>query len=141
MKDVDAVCVILGTRNSLEPTKELSTGMQNIVDGMKELNINIVSVCLSGFLYYEPDKVPKQFFYLNGEHQAMYDILKQTDLNYIAVMPPHINKEPASEHQIVHDKSAGRIISKYDLGAFLIDSLEIPEHYRQSCGIATIIKT
>lgn len=48
-------------------------------------------VCLA-FLFYEPAKVPKIFNEINAEHQRMYDILlKESDMNWIAVFPPHIS--------------------------------------------------
>lgn len=37
-----------------------------------------------------------------------------------------------------HDESPGRAISKHDLGAFLIESLQQTEHYQKICGIANI---
>lgn len=137
LEGVDAVIVTLGTRNKLEPTKVLSTGLQNIVDAMKgQTNLTKISVCLSSFLFWEPEKVPPQFSHLNAEHKAMLDIIKSSGLEYIAILPPHIADEPSSAHQIVHDKSPGRIIAKSDLAKFFVDSLELTEHYGQVCGIA-----
>lgn len=133
---VESVCVTLGTRNNLEPTNVLSTGLRNIVDGMKKRNIRVISVCLSSFLFWLPEKVPKMFENLNKEHKAMLEIIKNSDLDYIAVLPPHIADEPAGEHEVLHDASPGRIISKYDLAKFFIESLDQNEHYGQVCGIA-----
>lgn len=44
----DGVVVALGTRNDLAPTTVMSEGMKNIVTAMKESNVSVVSVCLSG---------------------------------------------------------------------------------------------
>lgn len=44
----DGVVVALGTRNDLSPTTVMSEGMNNIVTAMKEANVSVVSVCLSG---------------------------------------------------------------------------------------------
>ncbi|XP_034239258.1 flavin reductase (NADPH) isoform X1 [Thrips palmi] len=44
--------------------------------------------------------------------------------------------EPSGNYQIKHGSSPGRVISKYDLGFFLVDCLDKPEHYRQMVGIA-----
>ncbi|KAJ8972317.1 hypothetical protein NQ314_000232 [Rhamnusium bicolor] len=137
IKNVTAVVVALGTRNDLNPTSVLSEGMRNIVNAMKELNVEIISVCLSAFLFYEPDKVPPMFKDLNADHQREYDILKLSGLKYIAVFPPHIADQPGSDYQIQHDASPGRVISKHDLGRFLIDCLTQPEHYGKVCGIST----
>lgn len=86
----DAVCVVLGTRNSLEPTTALSTGTQNIIDAMKTSGLKKISVCLSAFLFYEPEKVPKIFTHLNADHQRQFDIVKTCGLEWRAVLPPHI---------------------------------------------------
>lgn len=139
LNGTDAAIVTLGTRNKLDPTTVLSTGLTNIIEGMKKLNMRTVSVCLSSFLFWDQDKVPKQFEHLNAEHKRMLDILKNTTtLDYIAVLPPHIANEPSSEHKILHDQSPGRVISKYDLAKFFVDSLDQPEHYGKVCGIAKV---
>lgn len=133
---VDGVVVTLGTRNKLEPTTEMSTGLTNIVDSMKKLSIRPISVCLSSFLFWDVSKVPKQFEHLNAEHKRMLDIIKKSTLDFIAILPPHISNEPSGEYKILHDESPGRVISKLDLAKFFIDSLDQPQHYGQVCGIA-----
>lgn len=90
VKNVTGVVVAIGTRNDLSPTTDLSEGLKNIVKAMKEVNVEIISVCLSAFLFYEPDKIPPRFHNLNADHQRMLDVLKATDLKYIACFPPHI---------------------------------------------------
>ena len=136
---MDLVTVVLGTRNKLEPTKVLSTGMKNIIDAMKQANLRKFSVCLSSFLFFDPDKVPKQFEHLNAEHLDMLEQSKSSGLDYVAVLPPHIAvNEPAGEHKILHDRSPGRVISVYDLAAFLVDSLSMPEHSGKVCGLAKV---
>lgn len=93
IQGTDAVCVVLGTRNNLEPTTEMSRGTQNVVDAMKNNSLDKISICLSSFLFYEPEKVPKMFHEINGEHQKMLDIVKNSDLKYRAILPPHIAGE------------------------------------------------
>lgn len=132
-----AVVVVLGTRNQLGPTTVLSEGMKNIINGMKAHHVSLVSVCLSAFLFYKPEAVPDIFKDLNADHQRMFDILKASGLQWIAVLPPHIADTPSSKVVVKHDESAGRVISKRDLGAFLVESLEQPDHYQRVCGIAT----
>lgn len=44
--------------------------------------------------------------------------------------------EPSGNYQTKHGSSPGRVISKWDLGFFLVDCLDKPEHYRQMVGIA-----
>lgn len=136
LESVDSVCVTLGTRNKLEPTTVMSTGLKNIVEGMKKKNLRVISVCLSSFLFWEPEKVPKVFEHVNADHKAMLDIIKNSDLDFIAVLPPHIADEPSSDHKVLHNESPGRVISKYDLAKFFIESLDQKEHYGKVVGIA-----
>lgn len=134
----DAVIVTLGTRNNLEPTTDMSNGLRNIISAMKAAKISVVSVCLSAFLFYEPNKVPKIFHDINADHQRMYDILKASDVNWIAVFPPHIGARPPTGYITKHGESTGiREISKYDLGKFFVDCLFQPEHYQKVIGIAS----
>ncbi|KAG5872552.1 hypothetical protein JTB14_033971 [Gonioctena quinquepunctata] len=137
IKNVTAVVVVLGTRNDLKATTVMSQGLTNIVNAMKELNVEIISVCLSAFLFRELDKVPPMFKDLNADHQRMYDILKASNLKYIACFPPHIADQPSTDYQVQHDASPGTAISKHDLGRFLIDCLTHPEHYGKVVGICT----
>lgn len=90
IKNVTAVVVALGTRNDLKPTTLLSDGIKNIIRAMKELNVEIISVCLSAFLFYDEDKVPPVFKDINADHRREYEELKKSGLKYIAVLPPHI---------------------------------------------------
>lgn len=93
---------------------------------------------MSSFLLMEPDKVPKMFEHLNADHKRMLDIIKASGLEFRAVLPPHIADEPCAPFQTLHDKSPGRTISKYDLGNFFIDCLDMEEHSGKVIGIATI---
>ncbi|KAK1118318.1 hypothetical protein K0M31_015023 [Melipona bicolor] len=138
MSNRDAVVVVLGTRNDLSPTTVLSNGMKNIIDAMKAHNVEIISVCLSAFLFYKPEAVPSIFKDLNADHQRMFDLLKESKLKWIAILPPHIADVQNSKYVIKHDESPGRAISKHDLGAFLVESLQQPEHYQKVCGIANV---
>lgn len=71
----------------------------------------------------------------------MLDLIHSPDyseLNWVAVHPPHIADEPSSNGQfkVVHGSCPGRQIPKWDLGQFMFDSLSQPEHYQKSCGLA-----
>ncbi|KAJ4437013.1 hypothetical protein ANN_17145 [Periplaneta americana] len=133
----DAVVVVLGTRDSLSPTTVLSEGMKNIIKAMKETGIELVSVCLSAFLFYNPERVPARFLDLNADHQRMLDCIKESGLKWIAVLPPHFTDDPSSKYTIKHGSAPGRSITKCDLATFLLESLTTPEHYNQLIGIAT----
>lgn len=135
----DAVVVVLGTRYSLSPTTMLSEGMKNIIEGMRKHNVEVVSVCLSEFLFYKPEAVPSIFQDITKDHQRMFDVLKESQLKWIAVLPPHISDvKGGSKYLVKFDESPGRAISKHDLGAFLVESLQQPDYYQKVCGIANV---
>ncbi|XP_060648019.1 flavin reductase (NADPH) [Drosophila nasuta] len=138
---VDGVCVILGTRNKLEATTELSRGTENVITAMKEAKITKFSVVMSSFLLRPLNEVPAVFHKLNEEHQRMLDLTKASGLDYIAILPPHIADEPGTSYTVVHDEAPGRLVSKDDLGKFIVDSLDQPEHYGRVCGIAKSAKS
>lgn len=139
VKNSNAVIVTLGTRSDLKPTTELSEGLKNIVKAMQELKVDTVSVCLSAFLFFDDNsgRIPERMKDITAEHQRMYDILKDSGLRYVAVFAPHISEEPASGVLVENDKYISRRVSKYDLGQFLVDSLEKSEHHGKIVGIAS----
>ncbi|XP_017478526.1 PREDICTED: flavin reductase (NADPH) [Rhagoletis zephyria] len=133
---VDGVCIILGTRNKLEATTELSTGTENVIAAMKEKNVPRFSIVMSSFLFRPLSEVPGVFHKLNEEHKRMLELTKSSGLDYVAVLPPHIADEPSSDYTVLHDEAPGRAISKYDLAKFIVDSLEQEEHIGKVCGVA-----
>lgn len=89
-------------------------------------------------MFFEPDKVPAMFININAEHNRMLNILKESDLQWIAVNSPHIADQPPTGYITKHGASTGyRVISKYDLGKFFVDCLSMPEHYQKVVGIAS----
>jgi biliverdin reductase / flavin reductase len=116
----------------------LSEGTKNVIEGMKKAGLRKFSACMSSFLFMPPDKVPPVFHALNADHQRMLDAIKASGLEYRAVLPPHIADEPSAPFQTLHDKTPGRTISKYDLGRFFVECLEMEEHAGKVIGIATI---
>uniref|UniRef100_A0A6B2E5D9 NAD(P)-binding domain-containing protein n=1 Tax=Phlebotomus kandelakii TaxID=1109342 RepID=A0A6B2E5D9_9DIPT len=138
IQGTNAVAVALGTRNNLEPTTVLSTGLENILKAMKEASVQKISVCLSSFLFFDPEKVPTIFEHITAEHRRMLELLKGSQAEWRAVLPPHIADEPSAEYQVLQDKSPGRTISKLDLGKFLIDCLTQEQYIRRVLGIATV---
>ncbi|XP_063168000.1 flavin reductase (NADPH) isoform X2 [Candoia aspera] len=86
----DAVIIILGTRNDLSPTTMMSEGTRNIVAAMKSRGIRKVVVCLSAFLMWGLGKVPAKLRPVTEDHIRMQQILKESGLDCVYVMPPHI---------------------------------------------------
>lgn len=138
VEGVDGVVIILGTRNSTAATTMMSEGTKNVIEAMKKFGIKKFSACMSSFLFMPVDKVPAVFHDLNADHQRMLDVIKESGLEYRAVLPGHISPEPNGKIEILHDKSPGRVISKFDLGKFFIDCLEMEEHSGKVIGIASV---
>ncbi|MGH0151909.1 UNVERIFIED_CONTAM: hypothetical protein FKN15_020716 [Acipenser sinensis] len=90
MEGQDAVIIILGTRNDLSPTTMMSEGTRNILDAMKARGIRKVIACMSAFLLWDRSKVPSRLVAVTEDHDRMYQVLKDSGLDYVAVMPPHI---------------------------------------------------
>ncbi|CAH0728639.1 unnamed protein product, partial [Brenthis ino] len=132
VEGMDGVVIALGTRENLEPTSDMSEGTKNILESMRAKHVKNVSACLSAFLFYEPEKVPPRFIPITKDHKRMFEEIKGSGLNWVAVFPPHISDEPSREVivEVNPEKSPGRSISKYDLGKFLIDCLD-EEKYRK----------
>lgn len=138
---VEACAVILGTRNDLGPTELLSKGTENVIAAMKEAGLRRISVCVSAFQFRKPEDIPAIFKDHSKDHQRQLDLVKASGLEYRAVLPPHISNEPSSAYKVTYDSSPGRIISKHDLGAFLVDCLNAPEHSGKIIGLATEANT
>ncbi|XP_052867495.1 flavin reductase (NADPH) [Anopheles cruzii] len=136
----ELVCVVLGTRSDLKPSTVMSEGLSNVLSAMKDASLKKLSVCLSAFLFMEPEKVPAIFVNINGEHKRMLELVKESGLEYRAVLPPHIADEPQAKFATDYDKSPAhsRSISKLDLGQFLVDCLFDDGHSRKVIGICTV---
>lgn len=93
-------------------------------------------------MFYDKTKVPERYQGISDDHMRMMHYLEQyDDVNWIAIMPPHIDNNPSSEYCVEIGSSPGRVISKYDLGKFMIECLTKSEYYNQKCGLATKVPT
>jgi biliverdin reductase / flavin reductase len=90
VEGTDAVIIVLGTRNSTAPTTMMSEGTKNIISSMKKFGLSRFSACMSSFLFMAPENVPKVFTDLNADHKRMLETIKESGLEYRAVLPPHI---------------------------------------------------
>ncbi|XP_054719578.1 flavin reductase (NADPH)-like [Uloborus diversus] len=132
----DAVIVVLGTRNDLSPTTVMSDGVKNILEAMKVHGVKRISCCISSFLFWPREKVPKPYVPLTEDHERMLDALKASDREWVAVLPPHISDEPAKGNYVMKNEEAvGRMISKYDLADILVKCLTAEEHIGHYVGI------
>lgn len=126
----DAVIVLLGTRNDLSPTTVMSEGAQNIVAAMKAHGVDKVVACTSAFLLWDPAKVPPRLQDVTNDHIRMHKVLQDSGLKYVAVMPPHIGDQPLTGAYSVTLDGHGpsRVISKHDLGHFMLRCLTTDEY-------------
>ncbi|XP_029373469.1 flavin reductase (NADPH) isoform X2 [Echeneis naucrates] len=137
MEGQDAVIIILGTRNDLSPTTMMSEGTKNIVEAMKARGIRKVVGCMSAFLLWDRAKVPPRLVPVTEDHDRMYTVLKTSGLDYVAVMPPHIDdKLPLTEsYKATENMLKGRAISKHDLGHFFVKCLSTSEWDGKTVGV------
>ncbi|KFM81312.1 Flavin reductase (NADPH), partial [Stegodyphus mimosarum] len=136
IKGHDAVIVVLGTRNDLSPTTVMSDGTKNILEAMKKIDVKRVSCCISSFLFWPREKVPKPYIPVTEDHERMLEALKASDREWVAVLPPHIAEEPAKgNYEIKNEAPVGRVISKYDLAEILVKCLTAEEHIGHYVGI------
>ncbi|KAK6470639.1 flavin reductase (NADPH)-like [Huso huso] len=138
MEGQDAVIIILGTRNDLSPTTMMSEGTRNILDAMKARGIRKVIACMSAFLLWDRSKVPPRLVAVTEDHDRMYQVLKDSGLDYVAVMPPHIaDNHPLTEkYTVTENMLKGRVISKHDLGHFFVKCLSTTEWDRKTVGLS-----
>uniref|UniRef100_A0A1B6L7J4 NAD(P)-binding domain-containing protein n=1 Tax=Graphocephala atropunctata TaxID=36148 RepID=A0A1B6L7J4_9HEMI len=134
----DAAIVVLGTRNDLGPTNTMSEGLKNIVAVMESLHINVLSVCLSLFLFYEREKVPSVYREVTADHRRMFRALESSDLHWVAVNAAHITDQSPTGYTTRHGENTRYTsVSKHDLASFLVDSLTMPEHFQKTVGIGS----
>uniref|UniRef100_A0A2K6CTX9 Biliverdin reductase B n=1 Tax=Macaca nemestrina TaxID=9545 RepID=A0A2K6CTX9_MACNE len=122
--------VLLGTRNDLSPTTVMSEGARNIVAAMKAHGVDKVVACTSAFLLWDPTKVPPRLQAVTDDHIRMHKVLQESGLKYVAVMPPHIGDQPLTGAYTVtlDGRGPSRVISKHDLGHFMLHCLTTDEY-------------
>lgn len=131
----DSVIIVLGTGNDLSPTTVMSDGTRTIVEAMKAQGVRKVVACLSAFLLWDLQKVPPRLLPVTEDHIRMYQILRDSGLDCVYVMPPHIAEElPLTRDYSVSVGASGasRVISTRDLGHFLLRCLGTDRYDGQS---------
>ncbi|XP_048837143.1 flavin reductase (NADPH) isoform X1 [Brienomyrus brachyistius] len=134
----DAAIIILGTRNDLSPTTVMSEGTRNVLEVMKVRGIRKVVACMSSFLLWDRAKVPPRLVPVTEDHDRMYRLLKESDLDYVAVMPPHIaGDKPLTEKYTASENAVkSRVISKHDLGHFFVKCLSTSDWNMKTVGVS-----
>ncbi|XP_066437307.1 flavin reductase (NADPH)-like [Eleutherodactylus coqui] len=126
----DAVIIVLGTRNDLEPTTMMSEGTRNIIAAMKEHNIRKVVGCMSSFLLWDIAKVPPPLRAVTEDHIRMQQVLKDSGLDYVVALPPHIaaDKPLTGDYTVTVGERGGNVISTHDLSHFFLCCLNTDEY-------------
>ncbi|XP_056396108.1 flavin reductase (NADPH)-like [Hyla sarda] len=126
----DAVIIVLGTNNDLGPTTVLSEGTRNIVEAMKKYGVRKVVACLSSLLLRDFAEVPSSFRPLTEDHIRMYQVLKDSGLDYVAVCPPYIadSKPFTGDYTVRVEARGGDVISTHDLSDFFLRCLNTSEY-------------
>ncbi|XP_065511295.1 flavin reductase (NADPH) [Caloenas nicobarica] len=132
VKGQDAVIIVLGTRDDLGPTTVMSEGTRNIVAAMKTHGVRRVVACLSAFLLWDLQRVPPRLLPVTQDHLRMQRLLQDSGLHCVYVMPPHIadDRPLTGSYTVTVGASPGgsRVISKHDLGHFLLRCLQDPQY-------------
>ncbi|XP_056396106.1 flavin reductase (NADPH) [Hyla sarda] len=129
----DAVIIVLGTRNDLGPTTLMSEGTRNIIEAMKAHGIRKVVGCMSSFLLWDIAKVPPRLLPVTEDHIRMHQVLKDSDLDYVAALPPHIAADkPLTGDYTVQAERGGNVISTHDLSHFFLRCVNTDEYNGKS---------
>ncbi|XP_012512420.1 PREDICTED: flavin reductase (NADPH) [Propithecus coquereli] len=112
------------------PTTVMSEGARNIVAAMKAHGVDKVVACTSAFLLWDLAKVPPPLKDVTDDHIRMHKVLQESGLKYVAVMPPHIGDQPLTgAYSVTLDgRGPSRVISKHDLGHFMLRCLTTAEY-------------
>ncbi|XP_069738326.1 flavin reductase (NADPH) isoform X2 [Phaenicophaeus curvirostris] len=139
LRGQDAVIIVLGTRDDLGPTTMLSESTKTIVEAMKLHGVRKVVVCLSSFLLWDPEKIPERLLPVTQEHARMEKILRDSGLDCVYVLPPHIEGSLGGGRVVVTEGALGptRRVGAEDLARFLLSCARSQRHIGQRlhlCG-------
>nr|XP_008532848.1 PREDICTED: flavin reductase (NADPH) [Equus przewalskii] len=83
------------------------------------------------FLLRDLATVPPRLQAVTDDHIRMHNVLKESGLKYVAVMPPHIagDQPLTGKYSVTLDgRGPSRVISKHDLGHFMLHCLTTDEY-------------
>ncbi len=135
IKGHDAVLSALGGR-TLDPSTVISEGTRHIIQGMEKHDVRrIVVILASGII---SGTIAPMFTNINAEHRRILEMLKQSELEWIAACPPYIKDYPFTGNYILHTDQipTDRMqISKFDLADFMLGQLNSDAYLQQAVGI------
>jgi putative NADH-flavin reductase len=131
----DVVLSALGGR-TLDPSTVISEGTRHIIQGMKKHEVRrIVAILASGII---SGTIAPMFTNINAEHRRILEMLKHSELEWIAACPPYIRDYPFTGIYMLHTDqmpSDRMQISKFDLADFMLRQLNSDTYLQQAVGI------
>ena len=141
----DAVVSCLGSNQGMKESTEIQEMTKNIVDGMKEKNVERIVYTASAGIHKEIPGVSGKLvmFMLKNplkDHRAAVDYIQANRLNYTIVRPMGLTDQPFTgkyreSASSVPEKS--RTIPRADVAHFILKALTDPNYNHASIGIAT----
>ena len=141
----DAVVSCLGSNQGMKESTEIQEMTKNIVDGMKEQNVERIIYTASAGVHKEIPGVSGKLvmFMLKNplkDHRAAVDYIQANGLNYTIVRPMGLTDQPFTgkyreSATSVPEKS--RTIPRADVAHFIVKALTDPKYNHASIGIAT----
>ncbi|RLQ93365.1 NAD(P)-dependent oxidoreductase [Falsibacillus albus] len=139
----DVVISCLGA-HGLGKTTELSQMTSNIIEGMKQHNVNRILYMASAGIYKEipgitgwlAQKILKNVL---EDHRRAVDQLAQSDFEWTAARPMGLTKKELTAHYRTKAEGipeGGRNISRADVAHFFTRELQNRQFIRQSVGLA-----
>ncbi|XP_063793764.1 flavin reductase (NADPH)-like isoform X3 [Pseudophryne corroboree] len=90
------------------------------------------------YLLWDIAKVPSYFLPVTEDHVRMYQVLKDSGLDYVAVLPPYItdDKPLTKDYTVKVDQCGGDVISVQDLSHFFLRCLTSTEYDGKSVTLS-----
>jgi len=144
---MDAVLFAVGT--DLGETNLRQTAMKNIVAGMHKNQVRrIIGIGGMGILQanettriFETEGFPKEYIPVSQDHEAAFEFLQLSGLDFTFVCPPTIPDGPVTGHYITRETyspEGNLVITTGDLADFMVKELLEPRYIGKKVGIATL---
>lgn len=145
IKGHDAVVSCLASSNGMKASTELEEMTKNIVDGMKEQNVNRIIYTASAGIYGEipgisGKMVMKMLKHALKDHRNAVDYITANNLNYTIVRPMGLsNDELTGVYRETREgvPEKGRTIPRADVAHFIVKALSDKQYENSSVAIAT----
>lgn len=79
----------------MESSQCLFASQVNLMGMLVCTDVNLL-FCFLAFLFFPADLLPPQFVAVTEDHNRMYQVIKTSGLDWVAVFPPHITDAPDS---------------------------------------------